>query len=119
MFGRSRRAAGPGEPRDYRKIMAGVVLLLALVFGGPLYGMATSNARVDPELRGEDEARVTVAVHLGFKPEQFHRRILDRHGMFAGRIEDDVLRYARVTPSGLKALGRIYWIDRVERVERP
>src|SRR5438445_719975 len=70
--------------RDGRKIAIGIVLILLVVFGQKLYGMATVASRLDSSLRDAAEARNVIVV-LDFMPDRFHNERIAAYGTFAGR----------------------------------
>ena len=100
--------------RDGRKILIGIVLIVLVVFGQKLYGMATASSRLDPALRDAAEARNVIVV-LDFMPDRFHNERIAGYGTFAGR--DGALNRYRlrgVTPENLRQLAAIPWVARIE-----
>lgn len=100
--------------RDGRKIIAGVMLIAAVLWGQQLYGWATSATRLDPSLRNPGGPSNVVVV-LGFMPDRFHSERIREYGLFAGR--DGALgriRLRNVTPDDLNRLADIPWIARIE-----
>ena len=61
--------------RDGRKILIGIVLIVLVVFGQKLYGMATASSRLDPALRDAAEPRNVIVV-LDFMPDRFHNELI-------------------------------------------
>jgi hypothetical protein len=107
---RARVLLGP----DGRKLVAGVLLITAVLFGQQLYGWATAAHRLDPSLRDSGEARNVVVV-LDFMPDRFHSERIRDYGMFAGR--DGALnriRLRNVSPENLRRLASIAWVARIE-----
>jgi hypothetical protein len=99
---------------DGRRIMTGVVLLLLILFGQRLYGMATANARLDPSLRGASGPSNVVVV-LDFQPDRFHNERVSEYGVFAGRDGGlNRIRLRMVSPHDLRELASIAWIARIE-----
>jgi hypothetical protein len=99
---------------DGRKLVAGVVLIAAVLFGQELYGWATATRRLDASLRNAD-APSNVIVVLDFMPDRFHSERIREHGLFAGR--DGALnrmRLRNVDPENLRRLARIPWVGRIE-----
>jgi hypothetical protein len=93
----------------------GALLILVILFGQDLIGMATAGNRLDPALRNVTEP-VNVVVVLDFTPERFHNERLTRYGVFAGRDRAvNRLRLRMVTPENLQRLASIVWIDRIEK----
>jgi len=104
-------------PADLRapllKLLAGVVVVAALVTGPSLYGAGTAGGKLPAALasaRGPSDVVVTLTV----KAEVFHIGVLSAHGVFGGtpsgsgsdRQED----HLPVFPADLRALSRIYWV---------
>jgi hypothetical protein len=99
---------------DGRKLMAGVVLIAAVLWGQQLYGWATSARRLDPSLR-DAAGPSNVVVVLDFMPDRFHSERIRDYGLFAGR--DGALnriRLRNVAPDDLNRLADIPWIARIE-----
>jgi hypothetical protein len=102
--------AGP----DVRKIGAGVVLILLVLFGQQLYGWATASGRLAPALQGATGPSNVVVV-LDFTPDRFHNERVSEYGVFAGR--DGALnriRLRNVTPDSLSRLASVSWVARIE-----
>jgi hypothetical protein len=102
--------AGP----DVRKIGAGVMLILLVLFGQQLYGWATASGRLAPALQGATGPSNVVVV-LDFTPDRFHNERVSEYGAFAGR--DGALnriRLRNVTPDNLSRLASVSWVARIE-----
>ena len=100
--------------RDGRKILIGILLIILVVFGQRLYGMATANSRLDPALRDAAEPKNVIVV-LDFMPDRFHNERIAAYGTFAGR--DGALnryRLRSVTPENLQQLAEIPWVAHIE-----
>jgi hypothetical protein len=67
-----------------------------------------------PDRRG----RFPVDVVLNFPPERYHILELQKHGGVAG-TDDNVVHLRGVSPAGVDALAREYWIERIDRGRRP
>jgi len=107
---RSSRLFGP----DGRKIIFGILLIVLVLFGQRLYGMATANSRLDPALRDAAEPKNVIVV-LDFMPDRFHNERIAAYGTFAGR--DGALnryRLRMVSPDNLRQLAAIPWVARIE-----
>jgi len=107
---RSSRLFGP----DGRKIIFGILLIVLVLFGQRLYGMATANSRLDPALRDAAEPKNVIVV-LDFMPDRFHNERIAAYGTFAGR--DGALnryRLRSVSPENLRQLAEIPWVARIE-----
>jgi len=99
---------------DAGKLVAGVLLITAVLSGQQLYGWATAAHRLDPSLRDSGEARNVVVV-LDFMPDRFHSERIRDYGLFAGR--DGALnriRLRNVSPENLRRLAGIAWVARIE-----
>ena len=100
-------------PED-RRIIAGIALILLVLFGQDLYGRATASGRLDPALRDATTPRNVVVV-LGFMPDRFHNERVAEYGVFAGR--DGALnriRLRNVAPDSLSRLAAVPWVARIE-----
>jgi hypothetical protein len=99
---------------EVRKIAAGIVLIVVVLFGQDLYGRATASSRLDPALQGATTPRNIIVV-LGFMPDRFHNERVAEYGVFAGR--DGALnriRLRNVTPASLARLAAVPWVARIE-----
>ena len=100
--------------RDGRKLVAGIVLIVTVLFGQELYGWATAGRRLDPALRDSAEPSNVIVV-LDFMPDRFHSERIRDYGLFAGR--DGALnriRLRNVSPENLRRLANIPWVARIE-----
>ncbi len=109
-----------GRPRRLRlspdgaKLVAGIVLIAAVLWGQELYGWATAGRRLDPSLRDATGPRNVIVV-LDFMPDRFHSERIREYGLFAGR--DGALnrmRLRNVGPDNLRRLADIPWVARIE-----
>ena len=99
---------------DWCRILLGIFLIGAVLFGQQLYGMATASSRLDPSLRGAT-APSNVIVVLDFTPERFHNERIAELGVFAGRDRAlNRIRLRMVTPENLQRLASISWVSRIE-----
>ncbi|WP_406044362.1 hypothetical protein OG799_07655 [Micromonospora sp. NBC_00898] len=89
-----------------------VVLFLLVAYQVWLGIQATG--KVAPGVGDERDARgrFTVNVELGFPPERYHILELQKHGRIAG-TDGNTVRLRSVSPAGVQALAREYWIDRI------
>ena len=100
--------------RDGRKLVAGIALIVTVLFGQELYGWVTAGHRLDPALR-DSAAPSNVIVVLDFMPDRFHSERIRDYGLFAGR--DGALnriRLRNVSPENLRRLANIPWVARIE-----
>ena len=97
-----------------RKIMAGVALILLVLFGQQLYGRATATGRLDPALRDATAPRNVIVV-LDFMPDRFHNERIAEYGVFAGRDGTlNRIRLRNVSPGSLARLSAVAWVARIE-----
>lgn len=100
--------------REPAKIAAGVLLIVLILFGQQLYGMATAGWRLAPGLRDAGGPRNVIVV-LDFMPDRFHSERVQQYGAFAGRDGGlNRIRLRNVTPAKLRELAAIPWIARIE-----
>ena len=107
---RLRLLVGP----DACRLFTGLILVVAILFGQQVYGIASANERLDPSLRNVT-GPANVVVVLNFPPERFHNERIAEYGAFSGR--DGALNRLRlrfVSPANLRALASIAWIARIE-----
>jgi hypothetical protein len=87
-----------------------IVVLLVLAYQGWLsvqaIGKAGPGVGADPDVRG----RFSVDVVLDFPPERYHVLELQKHGRVAG-TDGTVVHLRGVSPAGVDALAREYWIE--------
>jgi hypothetical protein len=99
---------------DGRRFVAGVVLLVAILYGQRLYGMATASGRLDPALR-DASTPSNIVVVLDFMPDRFHNERVAEYGTFAGRDGAlNRLRLRHVSPDNLRALASVSWVAHIE-----
>jgi hypothetical protein len=96
---------------DVRKIIAGVLLIVLVLFGQQLYGRVTAGGRLDPALHGATGPRDVIVV-LDFIPDRFHNERVAEYGVFAGR--DGTLNRIRLRNVSLARLAAVAWIARIE-----
>ena len=99
---------------DVRRIIAGIALIVLVLFGQQLYGRATASGRLDPALQGATTPRNVIVV-LDFMPDRFHNERVAEYGVFAGR--DGALnriRLRNVSPDSLVRLASVAWVARIE-----
>ncbi len=96
------------------RLLAGVALIAAILFGQSLIGMATASGRLDSALR-DTTAPVNVVVVMDFIPERFHTERLSAYGVFAGRDKTvNRVRLRMVSPENLRRLSRLVWVSTIE-----
>jgi hypothetical protein len=104
-----------GRARELQQLLIGVALLAAVLEGQQLFGMITSDDRLDPALR-DATAPVDVVVVLPFQPERFHSGRLAQYGVFSGRDRAvNRIRLQRVGPENLQRLANLAWVERVDK----
>jgi hypothetical protein len=97
--------------------VVGLLLILMMIWGPGVYGMLTTPGRLHESLAGVQRP-VDVRVDLDFKPQAFHTRTLQRHGVFGGKVSERSVRLFQVTPDSLTALARLYWIVSITPIQR-
>jgi hypothetical protein len=111
---RQSRRRRPLLGRDGMKLLAGVVLITAVLFGQYLVGLATAGSRLDAALAGASGPRDIIVI-LDFTPERFHSERLAQYGVFAGRDRAvNRIRLRMVSPENLRRLANLVWIARIE-----
>ena len=98
----------------WARLLIGIALILAALFGQDVAGWATSGGRVAPALL-DSKAPVNVIVVLNFPPERFHNERLALYGVFAGRDKAvNRIKLRMVSPEKLRQLGNLIWVGRIE-----
>ena len=111
-LGRLSRLALLGS--EGRKIALGILLIVFVLFGQQLYGMATAARRLDASLR-HPAGPSNVIVVLDFMPDRFHSERIREYGAFAGRDRTlNRIRLRNVNPDNLHRLANIPWVARIE-----
>jgi len=87
-----------------------VVVLAVLLYQGWIGVQAIGKAEPGLGDTPDERGRFDVDVVLGFVPERYHILQLQQHGRIAG-TDDMVVHLRGVSPSGVDALAREYWID--------
>jgi hypothetical protein len=107
------RRRRPRLDRDSIKFAVGILLIVVVVYGPQLVGMATAAGRLDSALR-HAAGPSNVIVILDFTPERFHSERVTSYGVFAGRDGGlNRIRLRMVSPENLAALAEIPWIARI------
>ena len=91
------------------------VLVVAVAWGSwELFLTLTAPGRIDPVLRAalRDRAPVSVAITLGFAPENFHIRLFQRYGIVSG-VRGRTVLVNRVSPEDLRRIAHYYWVERI------
>src|SRR6266508_336857 len=91
------------------------VLVVAAAWGGwELFLVLTAPGRIDPALQPalRDRAPVSVAITLGFAPENFHIRLFQGYGVVSG-VQGTTVLVNRVSPDDLGRIARYYWVKRL------
>jgi hypothetical protein len=89
-----------------------VVVLLVVVYQAWLSVQAIG--KVDPAVGESPDARGRFAVDvvLDFQPERYHVLELQKHGRIGG-TDATVVHLRSVSPAGVDALAREYWIEEI------
>src|SRR5215467_13232824 len=91
------------------------VLVVAAAWGAwELFLVLTAPGRIDPALEPalRDRAPVSVAITLGFAPENFHIRLFQSYGIVSG-VRGTTVLLNRVSPDDLSRIARYYWVKRI------
>jgi hypothetical protein len=91
------------------------VLVVAVAWGGlELFLVLTAPGRIDPalQLALRDRAPVSVAITLGFTPENFHIRLFQSYGIVSG-VQGRTVLVNRVSPDDLHRIARYYWVQQI------
>jgi hypothetical protein len=74
----------------------------------------TAKHRLDAALAAalERQPTVDVAVTLGFKPEDFHIRVFQAHGVVSG-VQGTTVLLNRVPADDVRQMARYYWVRRI------
>jgi hypothetical protein len=86
-----------------------VVVLLVLLYQGWLGVQAIGKAAPGVGAVPDERGRFPVDVVLDFPPERYHVLELQKHGRIAGTT-GNVVHLRGVSPAGVDALAREYWI---------
>jgi hypothetical protein len=87
-----------------------IVVLLVLVYQGWLSVQAIGKVGPGVGAEPDERGRFPVDVVLDFPPERYHVLELQKHGRIAG-TDGNVVHLRSVSPAGVDALAREYWID--------
>jgi hypothetical protein len=100
-------------PRRVFWATLGLALIITLWEG---FGWATAPTRISPELQAaldrHESALYDIAVTLPFAPRQFHIKLFQSYGTFAGSQDTTVL-IRRVAPDRIHEIARKYWVQRI------
>jgi hypothetical protein len=93
-----------------------VVVLLVLAY--QVFLSVQAIGKVGPEVGENPHARgrFPVDVVLDFEPQRYHVLELQKHGRTSG-TDETVVDLRSVSPAGVDALAREYWIDRLRAGE--
>ncbi|GAB3706797.1 hypothetical protein [Nocardiopsis oceani] len=104
------RALGGRAARSATLRRIVVVVLLVLLYQGWLTFQATGKAEPGLGDEPDERGRFDVDVVLGFEPERYHFLKLQDHGRVSG-TDGTTVHLRGVSPAGVDALAREYWID--------
>jgi hypothetical protein len=91
------------------------LLVVAALWGGwQTFLAASAPGRLDGAVRLalDREPRVSVAVALGFPPEDFHVRLFQGYGVVSG-VRGTTVLLNRVRPEDVRRIARYYWVRRI------
>jgi hypothetical protein len=114
----TRAALRSVQGRALVQLLAGVLLIAAMIVGPTLFGIVTESTRLDPSLAGVNRP-ANVAVTMDFEPQGFHMRTLQRYGVFGGKSSDTRVRLFQVPPEDLESLSHIYWVTSIKPTAGP
>ncbi|MEU3020862.1 hypothetical protein ABZ635_26150 [Nocardiopsis sp. NPDC007018] len=106
----SARSLGARALRGATLRRIALVLLLVLLYQGWLGVQAVGKAEPGLGDAPDERGRFDVDVVLGFAPERYHFLRLQDHGRVAGTT-DTTVHLRGVSPAGVDALAREYWIE--------
>jgi hypothetical protein len=93
-----------------------VFLLVVAALAGvwETYTVLAAPRRLAPELAAAlaRQARVNVAVRLGFAPEEFHIRLFQGYGVVRG-VQGTTVLLDRVRAEDVGRLARYYWVHTI------
>lgn len=89
-----------------------VVVLLVVVYQVWINVQAVGKVADGVGVEANERGRFTVDVRLGFPPERFHILELQDHGRISG-TDDMVVHLRSVSPAGVDALARMYWVEEI------
>jgi hypothetical protein len=96
------------------RFVFGMVLIVAILFGQELCGIATACWRLDLELRDSSRPENVVVV-LNVMPDRFHNERVSEYGVFAGH--DGALNRIRLRMVSPDNLARQHSVDRPHRAD--
>ncbi|MEV1329322.1 hypothetical protein AB0J20_07075 [Micromonospora costi] len=96
----------------------GVVVLLVLAWQVWLSVQAVGKVAPGVGDHPDQRGRFSVDVVLNFAPERYHILELQKHGRVAG-TSDNTVHLRSVSPAGVDALAREYWIERIDPASSP
>ncbi|GAA3963173.1 hypothetical protein GCM10023085_52260 [Actinomadura viridis] len=89
-----------------------IVVLIVAAYQGWLSVQAVGKADPGVGARPDPQGRFPVDVVLGFPPERYHMLQLQKHGRLRG-TEGTVVHLRSVSPAGVDALARMYWVKSI------
>lgn len=92
-----------------------IVVVVVVVAGYQVWLSVQAVGKVSPDIGHVRDARgrFPADVVIGFPPERYHILELQKHGRIAG-TDGNIVHLRGVSPAGVDALARQYWIERVE-----
>jgi len=91
-----------------------LLVVAALWVGWEAFLAVTAPRRLDAAVAAalEREPLVSIAVTLGFPPEDFHIRIFQTHGVVSG-VRGTTVLLNRVSAADVHRIARYYWVRRI------
>ncbi len=90
-------------------------VLAVLIFGSSVYGRLTADRRMTPEVKAalKSERYLSIAVVLGFSPEDFHMKYFQALGTMGG-VKGTTILMLRIEAGQVRELAGEYWIRRIQ-----
>jgi hypothetical protein len=91
-----------------------LIVVAVLWIAWEIYVAASVPRRLDPALAAtlDREPMVSIAVTLGFAPEDFHIRLFQSYGVVSG-VRGTTVLLNRVSSADVRRLARYYWIESI------
>jgi hypothetical protein len=103
-----------------RRTVRFLIVVVGLVLGWQVYLFVSAERRLDAALRPQLDrgGPVSVAVTLGFAPEDFHIRVFQSHGVVSG-VSGTTVMLTRVPAADVRRIARYYWVQRISPPKEP
>ena len=113
--GRGLRGRAARLRAAYARPVGATLVILALIGAAEAFARWHATTHVAPAVVRQVHAtgHVDVVVRLGFRPELFHTVFFQKLGRLTG-VEGQRVVLRDVGPSGVRRLGRQYWVESVD-----